>query len=594
MITAWMLAATVFAVLLGVAAFCIERALLAARRPTRAPWIGALIAAIVWPLLAPVAWRLFPPETAPLDTAPGVALSSASAMLSGQLPVMPNGAGTIVATILATVWACASTVLMFRLFFAARALSRVQQSARTTLIDGHQVLITESLGPAVIGLMQPRVAVPGWFMQLDAPLRRLVLRHEREHCRSRDPQLVWLAAVSVALMPWNAGLWFLSRRLRLALEIDCDARTLRAESNPEQYGKLLLLIAQRQSQFPLSAMLAESTSHLSRRISAMQMLPLRRPVVRVVLLSTIAAGAIAAACSPRLASDLTGPRSTASPTLTKTLANGPVYFEYQVERAVTALKGSPSPVYPAALKAAGVEGRVLVQFVVDEKGVAELGTFKVLKTDQPEFEKAVREILSEMRFDPALIGNKAVKQLVQQPFMFAQAKTPTLGTLTARSPENKLVPSSDGSTMVPKTMDAMQGKTLTTAGTLTRNSVQPVEVSPTEASIKGALPATQIEGRPYFEFQVEKPVGLAPGSVGPKYPAALKDQGIGGQILVQFVVNEQGEAEVNTYKVLKSDSQLLDAAVKEALSAMRFTPALVGGKAVRQLVQQPFTFSPPN
>ena len=52
------------------------------------------------------------------------------------------------------------------------------------------------------------------------------------------------------------------------------------------------------------------------------------------------------------------------------------YVDFQVEKAAAALPGSPAPVYPEQLKAAGVEGEALVQFVVDTLGRAELASLK--------------------------------------------------------------------------------------------------------------------------------------------------------------------------------------------------------------------------
>jgi periplasmic protein TonB len=43
--------------------------------------------------------------------------------------------------------------------------------------------------------------------------------------------------------------------------------------------------------------------------------------------------------------------------------------------------------------------------------------------------------------------------------------------------------------------------------------------------------------------------------------------------------------------VLKSSHEQFTAAVRNALPNMRFYPAEVGGRKVKQLVQQPFTFS---
>ena len=58
----------------------------------------------------------------------------------------------------------------------------------------------------------------------------------------------------------------------------------------------------------------------------------------------------------------------------------------------------------------------------------------------------------------------------------------------------------------------------------------------------------------------------------------------------QFVVNEDGRAETSTFKVLKATNDLFASAVRTALPNMRFYAAGVGGKKVKQLVQQSFQF----
>ncbi|MBI1810018.1 MAG: TonB family protein [Gemmatimonadetes bacterium] len=97
--------------------------------------------------------------------------------------------------------------------------------------------------------------------------------------------------------------------------------------------------------------------------------------------------------------------------------------------------------------------------------------------------------------------------------------------------------------------------------------------------------------QPLFEFQVEKPVMQAPGSAQPRYPDILKSAGVEGEVLAQFVVDTTGRAEVNTFKVLKTSHELFASAVKNALPNMKFLPAEVGGRKVKQLVQQPFVFA---
>ena len=45
-------------------------------------------------------------------------------------------------------------------------------------------------------------------------------------------------------------------------------------------------------------------------------------------------------------------------------------------------------------------------------------TFKVLKSSHDLFTNEVRAVLPNMRFNPALVGGRKVKQLVQMPFQF--------------------------------------------------------------------------------------------------------------------------------------------------------------------------------
>ena len=97
------------------------------------------------------------------------------------------------------------------------------------------------------------------------------------------------------------------------------------------------------------------------------------------------------------------------------------------------------------------------------------------------------------------------------------------------------------------------------------------------------------EDHVYTESQVEKPVSKI-GGEAPEYPPALKDAGVEGTVLVQFVVNEKGRYESGTLNVINSSNPGFTAAVKDALPRMKFSAAQIGGKKVQQLVQMPFQF----
>ncbi|MES3034901.1 MAG: TonB family protein [Gemmatimonadota bacterium] len=95
------------------------------------------------------------------------------------------------------------------------------------------------------------------------------------------------------------------------------------------------------------------------------------------------------------------------------------HFDFQVDKVAAALPSSARPAYPEMLKASGVEGEALVQFVVDTLGRAEPGSFRVLDTSHEAFGTAVRVTLPRMRFLPAEIRGQKVRMVVQQRFAFA-------------------------------------------------------------------------------------------------------------------------------------------------------------------------------
>ncbi|MEX2181844.1 MAG: energy transducer TonB [Gemmatimonadaceae bacterium] len=95
----------------------------------------------------------------------------------------------------------------------------------------------------------------------------------------------------------------------------------------------------------------------------------------------------------------------------------------------------------------------------------------------------------------------------------------------------------------------------------------------------------------YFDFQVEKPVAALPGGVTPRYPDILRAGGVEGEVLATFEVDTTGRVVISSFKVLRKSHDLFEAAVRSALPQMRFLPAEIGGRKVRQLVQQPFAFT---
>jgi protein TonB len=112
--------------------------------------------------------------------------------------------------------------------------------------------------------------------------------------------------------------------------------------------------------------------------------------------------------------------STASPIgAGSTLGGGgSAVDEHLVDRAPHLLGRAVEPSYPASLRDAGVQGRVVVQFVVDTLGRAELADLQVIETPHPLFVDAVRSALARYRFSVGEAAGRKVRTRVQIPFEF--------------------------------------------------------------------------------------------------------------------------------------------------------------------------------
>ena len=95
-----------------------------------------------------------------------------------------------------------------------------------------------------------------------------------------------------------------------------------------------------------------------------------------------------------------------------------VFTLLEVDSAASRYTWSAAPAYPTAMLELKREGFVKAQWVVDEDGYADTTSLRFVDYTSPEFAKAVRDALPFMRFSPAKMGSKAVRQLVEQEFAF--------------------------------------------------------------------------------------------------------------------------------------------------------------------------------
>lgn len=297
MIAAWMLYALLVGALLVVAAQAAERVCRLLGGPVRWVWAAALVAALALPVASAFLPTSAPaplPAPAPATGTGGVVLTAALSAGLAALPAAPDLDRPLVIG-----WLAATALLLPGLLFSMGVLHGRRHEWRPACVDGHPVLLAADLGPAVIGWWRMQVVLPAWVLGLDEADRALILAHEAEHIRRRDPVLLLAGLLAVLIAPWNVALWYLNRRLRLAIELDCDARVVAGGADPARYGTVLLEAGARcrRAGVPALATFAERAVHLETRLTAMTPVRVRGRRARAAAAGALALALLAAACT---------------------------------------------------------------------------------------------------------------------------------------------------------------------------------------------------------------------------------------------------------------------------------------------------------
>ncbi len=201
-------------------------------------------------------------------------------------------------------WMATSSVLALYLVGASLLLRRRMKGWHNATLQDYQVLISEVTGPALLGAFSPRIVVPRWLLMQPHGTQALILQHERQHVLARDALLIMAGLVAIVALPWNLPLWWQWRRMRQAIELDCDARVLGAGAEANAYAEVLLAVTQRSNRIPAGALaMSEPVHALERRIA--NLLPdairyTRLQAIAVLLLAAAGTGAALALEAPAL------------------------------------------------------------------------------------------------------------------------------------------------------------------------------------------------------------------------------------------------------------------------------------------------------
>lgn len=213
----------------------------------------------------------------------------------------------------------------------------------------------------------------------------------------------------------------------------------------------------------------------------------------------------------------------------------------------------------------------------------------------------------------------AVLSVIAHTFVIASAVALTLPTNVVASPDNRPLPkvtyvpapvprdvmptnAPHPSAPTPPSTPVLNIPVPTTMPT----SLPPVDIAgpsiPTDNIVIGnsGLPSTGTvqgtssaftPGAVLDENVVDRVPRLVGNATAPRYPDVLRQSGTTGQVIVRFVVDTLGRAEMGELTVIEATHPLFASAVKSALLSYRFTPGEAAGRKVRTMVQMPFSFT---
>lgn len=455
------------------------------------------------------------------------------------------GALTMVAAMLATLRgmrliAAARELRCFDpAMMSSAPLSVVRPAARLAehmgLDDPIRIVVSNTHpSPLTFGWLSPVVVLPQHLLAAPEDLR-LALAHEFVHIRRRDYFWHWCEHVVGALFFIHPAVALLRNETSILREITCDADVLASVGDRSRYARLLFRYStaeQSRGRLAIGILLREN--HLKKRIVAMKNLldftglNRSKQIGIVVSITLVTLAVVAVACTDVLV-ESTSRSSDPAPAPSDLEKHDDAYAVVeQMPELVGGLASLQNHLrYPESAKNAGISGRVIVQFVVDEKG--DVIYPEIIHGVGSGLDEAAIEAVRRATFRPGVQDGKPVRVRMSIPITF------------------KL--DGDGA---PNDVDSVS------------NLSTDVDRLP---EIVGGLQAIQQEL---------------------KYPTLAKKAGIEGRVIVEFVVTKNGTA--RDARIVRGVGSGLDDEALRAVQNARFIPAQKDGQPVAMKLTLPLTF----
>ena len=253
--------------------------------------LAAAVAILLVLAIRPAVRRTFGPEVAyrlwAIPPAAGLATLLPARVAEGPPPA-PEASEPGLAAALLALWLAGAILAVLWLALLQVRFLRLARAGRT--------------GPAVIGVIAPRLVMPCGDGAYSDEERALVRAHEREHIARGDPRANALLAAVQSLCWFNPLVHLAAGFIRLDQELACDAAVIRRRGVAKAaYARALLKVQMSGVSLPLGARwLAHGAHPLELRIASLARSPRSDTMVGPILVTAALAASVVAAwvCQP--------------------------------------------------------------------------------------------------------------------------------------------------------------------------------------------------------------------------------------------------------------------------------------------------------
>ncbi len=297
-------------------------------------------------------------------------------------------------TLILTVWALGSIVLLIRLAVGHLQIARLIRAATPVTPDA--LYMADVSVPVVCGLLRPRVLMPRASSEWPAWQFDAAVRHELTHVRRNDLWTILIARIACAVWWFHPLAWMLSTRLHDFQETACDDAVLFSGFEPATYAEALLAVAKTATHSTLLQGCSMTTqTNLKSRIARLLDQSIARSTSRRNLIRTTAAFSVVLA-------------GFATIGLRNSRADDTPEHVYKVGDGVTSPRVlyREDPQYTEQARADKVAGTVLLNMVIGTDGLAH--DISIVKGIGAGLDEKAIEAVAKWHFQPGTLNGEPV------------------------------------------------------------------------------------------------------------------------------------------------------------------------------------------